>query len=77
MVRPTLQRFHHTDQKQRVTSLIKYKLSLINHKAIHHKSPEYIASLGKLSDTSIHFQKKTRSSNLFLLETPHINNVPS
>ena len=48
---------------------IKYKLSLTIHKAIHHNSPDYLASLLHLHTpiTTLH----TRSSKTFILTTPH------
>ena len=58
-----------------VSYRIKYKLSLTIHKSIHHIIPEYIASLLHLHTptTPIH----TRSSNTFLLTTPHLHNLHS
>ena len=56
-----------------IFSIIKYKLSITIHKAIHHNSPDYLASLLHLytPTTQIH----TRSSNIFLLTTPHLHNL--
>ena len=54
---------------------IQYKLSLTIHKAIHHNSPDYLASLLLLymPTTTLH----TRSSNTFILATPHLYNLHS
>ena len=54
---------------------IQYKLSLTIHKAIHHNSPDYLASLLHLymPTTTLH----TRSSNTFILATPHLYNLHS
>ena len=54
---------------------IQYKLSLTIHKAIHHNSPDYLASLLHLymPTTKLH----TRSSNTFILATPHLYNLHS
>ena len=48
---------------------IKYKLSLTIHKAIHHNSPDYLASLLHLHTPITTLQ--TLSSNTFILTTPH------
>ena len=58
-----------------VSYRIKYKLSLTIHKAIHHNSPEYLSSLLHLHTliTPIHI----RSSNTFILTTPHLHNLHS
>ena len=49
---------------------IKYKLSLTIHKAIHHNSPDYLASLLHLHTPITPLQ--TRSSNTFILTTTHL-----
>ena len=49
---------------------IKYKLSLTIHKAIHHNSPDYLASLLHLQTLITTLQ--TRSSNTSILTTPHL-----
>ena len=51
---------------------IQYKLSLTIHKAIHHNSPDYLASLLHLHTPITPLQ--TRSSNTFILTTPHLQN---
>ena len=52
---------------------IKYKLSLTIHKDIHHNSPDYIASLLHLHTPITPLQ--TRSSNTFILTTPHLHKL--
>ena len=56
-----------------VSYRIKYTLSLTIHNAIHHNSPDYLGSLLHLHTptTLIH----NRSSNTFLLTTPHLHNL--
>ena len=54
---------------------IKYKLSLTIHKAIHHNSPDYLASLLHLHTPITPLQ--TRSSNTFILTTPHLHKLHS
>ena len=54
---------------------IKYKLSLTIHKAIHHNSPYYLASLLHLHTPITTLQ--TRSSNTFILTTPHLYKLHS
>ena len=54
---------------------IQYKLSLTIHKAIHHNSPDYLASLLHLHTPIIPLQ--TRSSNTFILTTPHLHKLHS
>ena len=54
---------------------IKYKLFMIIHKAIHHNSPDYLASLLHLHTPIIPLQ--TRSSNTFILTTPHLHKLHS
>ena len=49
---------------------IKYKLSLTIHKAIHHNSPDYLASIIHLQTPITTLQ--TRSSNTFILTTPYL-----
>ena len=51
---------------------IQYKLS---HKAIHHNSPDYLASLLHLHTPITPLQ--TRSSNTFILTTPHLHKLHS
>ena len=51
---------------------IKYKLSLTIHKAIHHNSPDYLASL-----IHLHTTLQTRSSNIFILNTSHFYKLHS
>ena len=46
---------------------IKYKLSLITHKIIHHNSPDYLVPFLSRSSTTNNII--TRSSNTFLLDT--------
>ena len=54
---------------------IKYKFSLTIHKSIHYNSPDYLASLLHLQTpiTTLH----TRSSNTFILTTPHLYKIYS
>ena len=52
-----------------------YKLSLIIHKAIHHNSPDYFASLLHLQIPITTLQ--TRSSNTVILTTPHLHKLHS
>ena len=54
---------------------IKYKISLTIHKAIHHNSPDYLASLLHLHIPITPLQ--TRSSNTFILTTPHLHKLHS
>ena len=54
---------------------IKYKLSLTIHKAIHHNSPDYLASLLHLHTPITTLQ--TRSSNTFILTTSHFYKLHS
>ena len=54
---------------------IKYKLSLTIHKAIHHNSPDYLASLLHLQTPITTLQ--TRSSNTFILTTLHLYKLHS
>ena len=54
---------------------IQYKLSLTIHKAIHHNSPDYLASLLHLHTPITPLQ--TRSSNTFILTTPHLHKLHS
>ena len=51
------------------------KLSLTIHKAIHHNSPDYLASLLHLHTPITTLQ--TRSSNTFILTTPHLHKLHS
>ena len=66
---PLLKQIHWIPVSYRIT----YKLSLTIHKAIHHNYPDYLASLLHLHTptTPIH----TRSSNTFILTTPHLHNL--
>ena len=50
---------------------IKYKISLIIYKAIHHNSPDYLPSLLHIHIPITPLQ--TRSSNTFILTTPHLH----
>ena len=70
-IAPLLKQLHRLP----VSNRIKYKLSLEIHKAIHHNSPDNLAPLLHLHTltTPIH----TRSSNTFILTTPHLNNLHS
>ena len=52
---------------------IKYELSLTIHKVIHHNSPDYLASLLDLHTPITPLQ--TRSSNTFILTTPHLHKL--
>ena len=54
---------------------IKYKLSLTIHKAIHHNSPDYLASLLHLHTPITTLQ--TRSSNTVIPTTPHLHKLHS
>ena len=54
---------------------IQYKLSLTTHKAIHHNSPDYLASLLHLYTPITPLQ--TRSSNTFILTTSHLHKLHS
>ena len=54
---------------------LQYKLSLTIHKAIHHNSPDYLASLLHLHTPITSLQ--TRSSNTFILTTPHLHKLHS
>ena len=54
---------------------IKHKLSLTIHKAIHHNSPDYLVSLIHLHTPITTLQ--TRSSNTFILTTPHFYKLHS
>ena len=54
---------------------IKYKLSLTIHKAIHHTSPDYLASILHLHTPITPFQ--TRSFNTFILTTLHLHKLHS
>ena len=56
-------------------SPLSYKLSLTIHKAIHHNSPDYLASLLHLQIPITTLQ--TRSSNTFILTTPHLYKLHS
>ena len=52
-----------------IASRILYKTILLTHKALHHNSPDYLASLINKSATVN--QKNTRSTNTFHLDTVH------
>ena len=54
---------------------IKYKLSLTIHKAIHHNSPDYLASLLHLHTPITTLQ--THFSNTFIITTPHFYKLHS
>ena len=54
---------------------IQYKLSLTIHKAIHHNPPDYLASLLHLQTPITTLQ--TRSSNTFIITTPHLYKLHS
>ena len=54
---------------------IKYKLYLTIHKTIHHNSPDYLASLLHLHTPITQLQ--IRSSNTFILTTPHLHKLHS
>ena len=53
---------------------ILYKTLLLGHKAIHHDSPDYLASLLKLK---LPTSTTTRSTNMFLLQLPPKHNLHS
>ena len=53
---------------------ILYKTLLLAHKAIHHDSPDYLASLLKLK---LPTSTTTRSTNTFLLQLPPKHNLHS
>ena len=54
-----------------VRHIILYKTILLAHKAIHHDSPDYLASLLKLK---LPTSTTTRSTNTFLLQLPPKHN---
>ena len=70
-ITPLLKQLHRLPVPYR----IKYKLSLTIHTIIHHNSPDYFASLLHLHTpiTPLH----TRSSNIFILTTPHLHKLHS
>ena len=67
-ITPLLKKLHWLPVSYR----IKYKLSLTTHNAIHHNSPDYLASLLHLHTSITPLQ--TRSSNTFILTTPIYTN---
>ena len=58
-----------------VSYRIQYKLSLTIHKSIHQNSPDYLAPLLHLHTHITPLQ--TRSSNTFILTTPHLHKLHS
>ena len=54
---------------------LQYILSLTVHNAIHHNSPDYLASL--LHPYTPITPLQTRSSNIFILTTPHLHKLHS
>ena len=73
-ITPLLKQLHWLPVPYRihVKFVLQYKLSLTIHKAIHHNSPDYLASLLHLHTPITPLQ--TRSSNTFILTTPHYTN---
>ena len=57
-----------------IRHIILYKTLLLAHKAIHHDSPDYLASLLKLK---LPTSTITRSTNTFLLQLPSEHNLHS
>ena len=70
-ITPLLKQLHWLPVPYHIT----YKLSLTIHKAIHHNSPDYLASLLNLHTPITPLQ--TRSSNTFILTTPHLHKLHS